>query len=475
MHSSPLSRDERIRRLSSSAPTLSEVLAERAKRDLARWCRFVDDSYVVAKHHRQLINALERVERGECKRLIVSMPPRHGKSLTSTIRFPAWWLGRNPDKRVIIAAHTASLAYSFSRRCRNEFTQYGPEVFGVRVAEDSSAVDHWSVADRRGGLVAAGVGGPIAGQGADLLVIDDPVKDAEAALSEIQRTNSIEWYRSTARTRLHPGGAIVVVMTRWHEADLAGALLQDAKSGGEQWEEVVLPMLSGDTEILWPERYSPEEVEGLRRTVGAMWWSALYQQRPAPAEGALFKKEWFKFYRKHELPPKWDEQLLSWDCSFKDSAGSDFVSGQVWGRLGARKFLLERVHARMDAVRTLSEFEAQVARWPEANAKLVEEAANGYAVIQLFRNRIPGLIAVRPEGSKLSRAHAVAPTVEAGDVYLPHPHEAPWVDDFLAELCSFPTAPHDDDVDAMSQALRRLNGEARVPKLSISKRPRVEM
>lgn len=428
-----------------------------ARRFLSEWCRRVDDSYVVAAHHRRLLDKLEAVERGECTRLLVSMPPRHGKSLTSTIRFPAWFLGRNPEARVILAAHTASLAADFSRRARNELAEHGRQVFGVELAEDSSAVDHWQLKGRRGGLVAAGVGGPITGRGADLFVIDDPVKDAQAAESETQRKAVVDWWQQVARTRLHPGGRVVVCMTRWHERDLAGWLLAE---GGEGWECLTLPMVDDSGAVLWPERYSAQEVANLKSAVGTRAWEALYQQRPSPAEGAIFKREWFRRFGASETPKHFDEVLLSWDMAFKGTDGSDFVAGQVWGRLGAKKYLLERVHKRMDFPATLAAFQAQVARYPEAGAKLVEDAANGPAVVAMLRDKVPGLIAVRPVGGKEARAHAVTPTCEAGDVHLPAGVDG---DELLSELCSFPNGAHDDEVDAMTQALNRMrSGGVRV-------------
>lgn len=435
-------------------PSPETIRAEKARRKLADWCRFVDEQYVVAAHHRRLIDALERVERGELKRLIVSMPPRHGKSLTSTVRFPAWYLGRNPEKRLIIAAHTAELAYDFSRRCRNEFVEHSQQVFGEKVSDDSAAVSHWDLANGRGGMVAAGVGGPITGKGADLLVIDDPVKDAEAAQSETQRSRVLDWWRTTARTRLHPGGAVVVVMTRWHEMDLAGYLLDEAKRDGEQWELLTLPMLDEAGGILWPERFSADEVANIRRAVGSRVFEALYQQRPAPAEGALLQRSWWKTWE--SKPKVFDVVLQSWDMTFKDTAGSDFVVGQVWGKVGGNCYLLDQVRARMDFPATCRALEALSEKWPAATLKLVEDKANGPAVISTLRDKISGLVAVEPDGSKEARAAAVSPMVEAGNVFLPPRELAPWVEDFLLEATAFPFGQHDDQVDAATQALNRL-------------------
>lgn len=446
-------------------PSPAEIRAERARRSLASWCGYADPSYVVAEPHRKLIAALEAVERGDIRRLIVSMPPRHGKSLTSTIRFPSWYLGRKPDNRVILAAHTASLAYSFSRRARNEFTEYGGPVFGCVVADDSSAVDHWDIADRRGGLVAAGVGGPITGQGADLLVIDDPVKDAEAAASETQRRTVVDWWQQVARTRLHPRASAVLVMTRWHEADLAGFLLDEMKKGGEAWDELRLPMLDGAGAVLWPERYPMEEVQAIRVSVGTRNFEALYQQRPTALEGSIFKREWWKRYR--ETPPVFEQVVQSWDLSFKDLQSSDWVVGQVWGRAGAKRYLLHQIRERMGFSRTCQAMRGMAERYKETGAVLVEDKANGPAVIDTLRGEIPGLLAVEPQGSKEARAYAVEPQVEAGNVYIPENGRSTWegpadkgdpVAAFVEECAAFPNGVNDDQVDAMTQALNWMRG-----------------
>lgn len=450
-------------------PSLEQIRAEKARRRLAEWCRYVDASYVVAAHHAKLIAKLEAVERGECPRLMVAMPPRHGKSLTTTVRFPAWWLGRHADGRVIIATHTASLAYDFSRRARNEFTQAGAEVFGVQVASDSSAVDRWDIAGRSGGLVAAGIGGPITGKGADVLVIDDPVKDAKDAESETQRKTKVDWYQQVARTRLHPGGAVVLVTTRWHEADLAGFLLAEAAAGGEQWEQLVLPMVDDEGRALWPERYSTTELESLRKAVGTRAWESLYQQRPSPAEGGILKRSWWRHY---ERAPECSSVIQSWDMAFKGTSDSDYVVGQVWGRKGADYYLLEQVRGRWEFPATCAQVLALSSRWPQAALKLVEDKANGPAVIAQLRGVVDGLVAVSPDGGKEARAAAVSPLVEAGNVWLPAPSLAPWVEAFLHEATSFPFGANDDQVDAMSQALLRLRyANSYVPELSEQESP----
>ncbi|MGI5838612.1 MAG: phage terminase large subunit [bacterium] len=431
------------------------------------WASYVDRSYTRPKHVKLLAEHLLKAERGEIKRLMVMMPPRHSKSETTTVKFPAWYLGRHPDHRVIIASHTASLAARFSLRARNDFAQFAPEIWGLEVDPGVGAMYRWDVLDKKappgdppGGMIAAGIGGPITGHGAHLVVIDDPVKDAAAAASEVQREAIWDWYRFVLRTRLFPDASIILVLTRWHEDDLAGRLLDAAANDptADQWAVLRLPALAeaGDAlgrapgEALWPEQYSAAALLATKASVGSYVWEALYQQRPSPGEGALIKRDWWKYY---ERLPECERQLQSWDCTFKDSDGTDFVVGQVWGVQGGCLYLLDQVRARMDFVRTVEAIRAMARKWPQAVTKLVEDKANGPAVIAMLRNKVAGLIPVEPKGSKLARASAVTPLIEAGNVYLPK--YAPWVSDFVGECAAFPQGAFDDQVDAMSQALAR--------------------
>lgn len=452
-----------------------------ARAHVLGWASYVDPTYRRPKHIKLLGEYLMAVERGEIKRLIVMMPPRHGKSETTTVKFPAWYLGRHPDRRVIIASHTASLAARFSMRARNDFAQYAPEVWGLEVNPDVSAMYRWDVLDKNdksgkppGGMLAAGIGGPITGQGAHLAIIDDPVKDAEAANSKVQRDAIWDWYRFVLRTRLFPGAAVILVLTRWHEDDLAGRLLKQAEDDpqADQWVVLRLPAIAEENDLmgrkpgeaLWPEQYDEKALEAIKASVGSYVWAALYQQRPQPAQGQIFKREWWKFYRQAPFP--FDEIIQSWDMAFKETNTSDFVVGQVWGRKGANKYLLDQVRDRMDFPTTIQAVRALSAKWPQAHAKLVEDKANGPAVIATLKKEISGLIPVEPQGSKEARANAVSPQVEAGNVYLPDPSIAPWVHDFIEECVAFPKGAHDDQVDAMTQALLRLNESTTDPNLA---------
>ena len=267
--------------------------------------------YQIPNHINLLNEKLQEIAFGDTKRLMVFLPPRHGKSMLVSHYFPAWYLGMFPDKRVILTAYEADFAATWGRRARDVLNEYGNTVFGIEVNNKSSAANRWDIKGHSGGMVTAGVGGPITGKGADILIIDDPVKNAEEANSQTYRDKTWEWYQSTAYTRLEPNGSIILIMTRWHEDDLAGRILhQIEQDKGEHWEIINLPAIAEDHDILgrnigeplWPGRYDLNELERIKYTTGSYWWSALYQQRPQPPEGGLLKRSWIKYYQPYEIP-----------------------------------------------------------------------------------------------------------------------------------------------------------------------------
>jgi len=415
----------------------------------------------IAPHLDLLAERLLDIAQGKLKRLLIQMPPRHGKSEFASAHFPAWYLGTFPERRVILASYEHDFAASWGAKARDRFAEYGPALWRLWVRRDKQAADDWQIAGHQGGMVCAGVGGPITGRGANLLVIDDPVKSAEEADSETYRERAWNWYRSTAYTRLEPQGALILIMTRWHEDDLAGRVLAEAAKTGEAWEVINLPALAeeGDVlgrqpgEALWPERYPAQALAEIREAVGPYWWSALYQQRPSPPEGALFRREWWRYWKPDDLPQDFDEVLCSWDMAFKGDDSSDYVVGQVWGRVGATFYLLDQARGHWDFPQTVEEVRRLKERWPRAVLTLIEDKANGPAVVQALRKECAGLLAVDPKGGKFSRAQAAARAVQSGNVHLPF--MASWLEDFVHELACFPTGAHDDMVDAASQALLR--------------------
>lgn len=417
-------------------------------------------------------------------RLIVSMPPQEGKSERVTKTGTLWALLQDPDRRFAIASYSQELAEGFGRDIRNWIVsndgEDGTLDLGLRVARDNGAARRWRLDGRRGGVVSVGVQSSLTGRPVDALVIDDPFKDSVQADSSNYRDMVWAWWQSTASTRLAPGALVIVVLTRWHEDDLAGRL--QAAEDGHLWRVVNIPALAdhdlgkGQTDPLnrapgtWlpsARGRTPAEWEAIRTRAGSRVFNALYQGRPSPATGDVWQQAWWRRYNE----PLWsedvangvyranevDEVLLSWDMTFKDTKASDFVVGQVWARRGADVYLLDQVKKRMSFTDTKTAFEAMVRKWPQANAKLIEDKANGTAVIDSLRKTIPGIVPITPKDSKYSRANAVAPFVEAGNVHLPSKTVAVFdVEDLIDEATSFPNAAHDDQVDATSQALARL-------------------
>lgn len=463
--------------MSPAWPNMNETdLIKRvwARRSLEGWFRLLNPSFEVAPHHARVVQELEAVERGDTKRLIISMPPRHGKTELASIAFPSWYLGRNPDARCILASYGAGLAHKISRRARNAFETHSGYIFNTSLAGDSASVSDWDIAEHRGGLTAVGVDGPVTGKGGDLILVDDPVKDAAEAESEPKRESTKEWYRSVLRTRLHPNGAIVVIQTRWHEDDLAGWLLREAS---EPWKVLNLPMVDSNGAPLWDKWAG--EVEKIRVSVGTRAWESLYQGRPTAVEGGTFKKSWFRYWDKQIHPVECEQIIQSWDLSFKGTTSSDFVVGTVWGKAKGRAeyHLLDMVRKRMDFPETVRAIVGLSAKWPQATVKLVEDKANGPAVISSLRGQLEGLIAVNPEGGKESRASAVSHLFEGGNVFIPNPRMYPWVEDYISEMCSFPFGSHDDAVDSTSQALTRFlgRGDPFLTRLPNKSRPVVHM
>lgn len=374
---------------------------------------------------------------------------------------------------MIATSYSADRAFDFSNDVQHivdtkQYHDIFPETRIVgeyaKVGEARRAVGLFQVVGHRGRYRAAGVGGGITGEPADLLIIDDPIKDFAEAISENVRESVWNWLTSTAMTRLQEGGGVIIMATRWHLDDPIGRLLE--KQPG-RWELVNFQAVAEEDEPphrlagepLSVERYSLDSLTAIRDggATSTYQWAALYQQRPSPLGGGIFKRDDWQRIKKDELPAKFSEVIQSWDCAFKDTRSSDFVVGQVWGIAGAGRYLLDQVRGHMSFSRTLEAIRQISAKWPRATRKLVEDKANGTVVIDTLKSEIPGLIAVEPEGGKQARAHAVSAFVEAHNVYLPA--DAPWVAMFIEEAAQFPNGAHDDQVDACTQALNYLSLE----------------
>ena len=399
----------------------------------------------------------------------------HNSELASRM-FPAYALGRNPDLSIIATSYSFDLAGRMSKDVQRIIDQPeysaifpGTKLSGKGIKSDAQrTVDLFEVVGRKGFYRSAGVGGGITGLGASVILIDDPIKDRSEADSPAMRQKVWDWYTSTLYTRLAPGGGIVLIQTRWSQDDLAGRLLEAERTGeGDTWRVVNFPAIADSDETyrkkgeaLTPERYPLEQLLAIKAAIGSRDWAALYQQKPAPDGGLIFKAEWLRFWLPKDLPDNFDQLLLSWDMTFKDGDGADFVVGQAWGRKGANLYLLDQTRGRMSFTATLTAFKAMAAKWPNARRKLVEDKANGPAVIDTLKHTISGIIPVTPEGGKIARAHAVTALFEAGNVYIPHPQCCAWVNEYIAELTQFPTLAHDDQVDATTQALKYMESKA---------------
>lgn len=417
--------------------------------------------------------------------MLVEMPPRHGKSELASHWFPVWYLSLFPENRVILCSYEADFAATWGAKVRDTISEHGSKL-GLSLTRDSTARNRWNLTSG-GGMITAGVRGPITGKGGDLVVVDDPVKNFEEAYSPTIRQRTWDWWTSTLRTRLEPDAVVVVVMTRWHEDDLVGRILDQSR----KWDELRLPAIAEEDddavgrekgEALWSERYDVGALKETKEDVGEVVWSGLYQQRPAPAEGGMFKRVWFQYWHhrgpeplaqmvnlpdgtvlisnQEPIPKRFDELLSSWDLPFKGQAQHDYLVGQVWGRLGADCYLLDQVRAQLDFPAQIVAFQSLSGRHPKARRKLVEDAANGAALVSTLKGKIPGIVPVPAKGSKEARAAAVSSVFESGNVYIPHPSVCPWVAEYVEELATFPGARYDDQVDATSQALMRLSNSA---------------
>jgi predicted phage terminase large subunit-like protein len=410
---------------------------------------------------------LVRTAVGRVRRLLVAMPPRHGKSTLVSQFFPAWHLGAFPRKRVMLASYAGDFAAGWGKKVRDVIDEFGREAFGISLRKSSAAAHRWEIEGYGGGMTTAGAGGALTGKGADLLIIDDPVKNAEQAASAVWREKTWDWFQSTAYTRLEPGASVVLVQTRWHGDDLAGRLLHEAKFGGEQWTTLSLPAIAEDHdplgrslgEALWPERYPLTRLLEIQRTLGAFWWSALYQQRPSPATGGVFQREWFRYWSQqgdvYSLSDSSVRRDACWrfatvDLAVSERERADYTVACMWDVTPAGDLLLlDRIRERLSAPRLVAMIHRLSAKWrPDYLA--IEKTGFQLAIVQQLRRDGAAVKPLVARGDKTSRAHAAAVRFEGGQVYFPA--GASWLGELEAELLGFPNDPHDDQVDAVSYA-----------------------
>lgn len=422
-----------------------ELLRRRhARRGLIPFTSYTNAAYEPAPPHSEIAEKLEAVERGEIDRLMIFMPPRHGKSELASRRFPAWYMGRNPDKQIIAASYNSDLASDFGRDVRNivrshEFSR----LFNVKLAEDSRAAGRWNT-DAGGAYVAAGVGTAVTGRGAHILLIDDPVKDREEAESELRRETIWNWYTSTAYTRLMPGGAVILIQTRWHEDDLGGRLLEAEQKGGDQWVKVNLPALK-DGKALWPERYNAEALKRIKAAIGSRDFEALYQQNPTPDDGTFFQRDWFK--RHTDAPAKGHVYITSDYAVTED--GGDFTAHLVWSYHEDTLSLIDGWTGQTSADVWIEELLRLIKQHKPlcyfGEAGVIVKAVKPMMTRRMNELRVFSRTEWIPSISdKPTRARAFQARAAMGKVSLPNTDLGEKV---LNQLLSFPAGKHDDLVD----------------------------
>ena len=428
--------------------------------EFLKFVKHVWPSFIGGSHHKIFAEKLERVARGELKWLIVNMPPRHTKSEFASYLFPAWVMGRDPHTKIIQATHTAELAVGFGRKVKNLLdSEIYRDVFPeIELARDAKASGRWST-NEGGEYYAVGVGGALAGRGANLCIIDDPVSEQDA-LSPTALDGIYEWYTSGPRQRLQPGGAIIIVMTRWSIRDLTAKVLQkQAEGGADQWEVVEFPAIFPDTDnVLWPEFWSRDELEGVRASIPVSKWNAQYLQNPTAEEGAIIKREWWNVWEADD-PPPCEYIIQSYDTAFTKSQRADYSAITTWGifypdegdepaiiLLDAEKGRWEFPELKDAALRLYNDYDPDMV--------LIEQKASGTPLTHEMRQMGIPVSAFTPGrgADKFSRMNACSPVFESGMVWCP---ETRWSEEVIEECAAFPNGEHDDLADSMTQAILR--------------------
>ena len=423
-------------------------------------------NFINGAHHVRMARAFERVASGKCKRLIINMPPRHTKSEFASYLLPAWFLGKYPSKKVIQTSHTAELAVGFGRKVRNlvDSEVYGQVFPGVSLQSDSKAAGRWNT-NSMGDYFAIGVGGAVTGKGADLLIIDDPHSEQEAALAEVNPEiydKTYEWYTSGPRQRLQPGGSIVIVMTRWSKKDLTGQVLKSAaQRSGEDWEVIEFPAILPSGKLLWPEFWSEHEIFALKNELPNQKWMAQYMQQPTSDASAIVKREWWKIWE-HDDPPSCEFVLQSWDTAFEKTNRADYSACTTWGVFyqpddagitQANIILLNAFRQRMEFPLLKKKAIEEFKEW-DPDSIIIEKKASGAPLIYELRAMgIPVQDFTPSKGNdKISRLNAVSDIFASGRVWIPGTQ---WAEEVVDEVASFPGGEHDDYVDSVSMALMR--------------------
>jgi predicted phage terminase large subunit-like protein len=449
------------------AQQYADALArEKGQQSFMAFVKTMWPSFISGRHHAVMAKKFEEIAEGKVKRLIINMPPRHTKSEFASYLLPAWFLGKYPGKKIIQCSNTAELAVGFGRKVRNlvDGETYAKIFPNVALRHDSKAAGRWST-NANGEYFAIGVGGTVTGKGADLLIIDDPHSEQEAALAANDPSiydKVYEWYTSGPRQRLQPGGSIVIVMTRWGKRDLTGQVLKaEGQRGGEGWEVIEFPAILPSGRSLWPEFWSVDELTALKAELPNQKWQAQYQQAPTSESSAIVKREWWKIWEDEDAP-HCDYTLMAWDTAFEKSNRADYSACTLWGVFekedenGIFQTNLILLNAFRDRLEFPSLKKRVIEEWQEWNpdSMIIEKKASGAPLIYELRAMgIPVQEFTPVRGNdKITRLNAVSDLFASGRVWAPNTH---WAEEVVDEVASFPSGEHDDYVDTVSLALMR--------------------
>ena len=472
--------DER-RRINAFVEELKRrELRERAQNDFMAFVEYIWPDFVNGSHHKRMARLFESVANGERKRVIINLAPRHTKSELSSYLLPAWLLGKYPKKKIMQVSNTSELAEGFGRKVRNlvgsdEYREIFPE---VELRQDSKAAGRWNT-NHGGEYFATGVGGALAGRGADICIIDDPHTEAEAIAAignPAVYDKTYDWYTSGPRQRLQPGGAIILVQTRWHMRDLTGQIIKASMRSDnmDQWDLIEFPAILPSGKPLWPEYWSIEELQAVKDEIPNAKWQAQYQQSPTSEEGAIIKREWWQIWEKEEPPKNIEYILMSWDTAFEKHNNADYSAVTVWGVFnradegdGASKpniMLLDAVKKRVEFPE-LKQWAIDAYREWAPDGVIIEKRASGAPLIyELRRMGIPVQEYTPTKGNdKISRLNSIADIFASGFVWAP---DTRWAEEVIDEVASFPSGEHDDLVDTVSQAVMRFRQGGFVKTLS---------
>ena len=456
--------------LPKDSPHIDQIMqllrADKTERCKDHFLTFVGEmwsAFISGRHHKIMADAFERVANGELKRLIINMPPRHTKSEFASYLFPAWFLGKFPEKKIIQTAHTAELAVGFGRKVRNLVnTPAYQEIFPTKLSSDSKAAGRWNT-HAGGDYFAIGVGGAVTGKGADVLIIDDPHSEQEAMQGNPEVYDRVfEWYGSGPRQRLQPGGSIIIVMTRWSKRDLTGQILANSmKREGDEWEVIEFPALLPSGTPLWEEFWSKKELEAIKAEIPVSKWEAQYQQNPTSEEGAIIKRDMWKIWEK-EVPPPCEYIIQSWDTAFEKHSRADYSACTTWGVFYhpntngvdvANIILLDAFKERMEFPDLKKKAHELYKEWEPDSLIIEKKAAGAPLIYELRQIGIPLSEYTPSKGSdKIARVNAISDLFASGYVWCP---EKRWAEEVMEECASFPNGEHDDIVDSTSQALIR--------------------